>query len=246
MSRRRLHSLEPHCLEGRRHRGRCTQGLRSLAHTVRTSRGHRRNSSNQLAPRVQRWRPRRPRGNRRGEHGRSLSDQIPFRGNHSPPSVPPFGETGSTSGGPPLWACWSAPQREHVVKTPCVSSTVSQRCPPRTAQSSRRIVFIVTKYAPRRRLDQRQDRCGPVLSLKEHSRTLAPRESCSPLAAWAARPLGVPAARAAARAILDVPAMVLGFPCGLGCARPGPTAVDPVKESDDLPVQRPEHLALRL
>jgi hypothetical protein len=59
-------------------------------------------------------------------------------------------------------------------------------------------------------------------------------------------PLRAPAARAAARATLDVPAVIRGFPCGPGRTRPGSTAVDPVEESDDLPVQRPEHLALRL
>jgi hypothetical protein len=53
----------------------------------------------------------------------------------------------------------------------------------------------------------------------------------------------------AARATRDVPAVVLGFPygLGLGCGwRRGSSAVDPVKESGDLPVQRPKHLALRL
>ena len=51
---------------------------------------------------------------------------------------------------------------------------------------------------------------------------------------------------AAARANLDVPAVVRGFPCGPGCAWPGPSAVDPIEESADLPVQRSKHLALRL
>jgi hypothetical protein len=68
------------------------------------------------------------------------------------------------------------------------------------------------------------------------------RARAVPLAAYAARPLVSPAAPAT----LDVPAVVLGFPCGPGCAWPGSSAVDPVEESRDLPVQRPEHLALRL
>ena len=58
-------------------------------------------------------------------------------------------------------------------------------------------------------------------------------------------PLNPQSIARAARAIPDVPAVVLGFPCGPGCARPGSSAVGPVKESGNLPVQRPKHPAFR-
>jgi hypothetical protein len=51
---------------------------------------------------------------------------------------------------------------------------------------------------------------------------------------------------ASAPTTLDVPTVVLGFPAGPGCAKPGFRTVDPVKESGDLPVHRAKHPALRL